>query len=151
MDYIDVDFFGPAHWVNPQATELVFPTDQLEISRINIQSPGWLEVSGVAGILEQIREWLKDRHERKKDEDWRDQADKERAQVELEILKAQAERERTGAIADYYKLLEEMGYSAEERQRMLWERLGAPMMRLGQHQDTGLLGDQCDHADDQPD
>ena len=148
IDYIDVDFFGPPYWANPRAVELVYPEDQLEISRISIQSPGWLELSGLAGILEQMREWLKDRHERKKDMDWRGQAEKDRAQAELEILRAQAERERAGAIGDYYRLLEEMGYSPEERQRMLWDRLGGPMMRLGQHQDSGLLGSQGDDTDD---
>ncbi|MBO9714243.1 hypothetical protein [Sphingomonas sp.] len=125
----------------------LYPLDQLEIVRISIQSPGWVEVIGSLNPLQQIREYLKDRHERKKDRAWRCETEKERALLEIEILRLQTERDRIGVIGQFYELLERMEINPEERQRLLWERLGAPMMRLSHHQDTGLLGSQDDDID----
>lgn len=148
IDYLGLDLFDAYHW-NPShlAGTDIYPEDQLEISRISIRSPGWVELLGSLNPLQQIREYLKDRHERKKDVAWRSEAEKERAHVELDILRLQAERERTGLISEFYELLERMDLSQEERQRILWDRLGTPMMRLAHHQDTGLLGSQNDEVD----
>lgn len=149
IEYLDWDILGPVYRSTPAPAGPIYPKDQLEISRITIQSPGWVELIGSLNPLQQLREYLKDRHERQKDRVWRSDAERHRAQLELEILRLQAERERTGAIADFYELLERMEVSAEERQRILWERLGGPMMRLGQHQDSGLLGNQSDDGEDE--
>ena len=125
----------------------VYPPDQLEINRIKIQSPGWIELIGLLNPLQQIREYLKDRHERKKDKEWRWESEKQRAMAELEVLRIQAERERTGAIKDLYALLAQMDIRPEDKQRILWERIGTPLTRLARHQDTGLLGTQNDNID----
>ena len=125
----------------------VYPDDQLEITRISIRSAGWLEALASLNPLQQIREYLKDRHELQQDKDWRSATQKDKAVLENEVLQAQAERERVGVIRDYNALLEEVGFSPEERRRMLWERLGPPLSRLGRHQDTGLLGTQNDNID----
>jgi hypothetical protein len=127
----------------------IYPPDQLEISKISIQSPGWIELLASWSPLQQIREYLKDRHERKKDKLWRWESERMREMAELELLRIQAERERTGAIRDFYGLLEEMDVSSEERQKILWQRLGAPLSRLAHHQDSGLLGSQNDNIDGQ--
>jgi hypothetical protein len=102
---------------------------------------------GSLNPLQQLREYLKDRHERKKDRDWRGDAEKERALLENEILQIQAERGRIGVIGEFNELLQRMEISPEDRQRIIWERLGPAMTRLGRHQDTGLLGSQHDGAD----
>lgn len=125
----------------------VYPADQLEITRISIRSAGWLEALASLNPLQQMREYLKDRHERQQDKDWRSATQKDKAILENEVLQAQAERERIGVIRDYNALLEEVGFSPEERKRMIWERLGPPLSLLGRHQDTGLLGSQNDNVD----
>lgn len=142
FEYRDPEFFE-ADWHSPSpAPQLIYPDDQLVLSRISIQSPGWAELIGSLNPLQQLREYLKDRHERGKDQAWRGDSEKDRAHWENEVLRHQAEREKIGVIRDYASLLDEIGLSPEERQRILWERLGIPLMRLGSHQDTGLLGDQ---------
>ena len=118
----------------------VYPEDRLELARIRIESPGWAEVVGALNPLQQIREYLKDRHERAKDHAWRGDAEKEKALLENDILRAQAESARMGAIKEFYDLLGHAGVQPEERQRLLWQRFGLPLQRLGHHQDTGLLG-----------
>jgi len=45
---------------------IVLPSERLFFSKVNIQSPGFWEVMGSLNPLQQIREYLKDRHERKK-------------------------------------------------------------------------------------
>lgn len=125
--------------------EDIYPPDQLEISRIKIQSPGWIELIASLNPLQQIREYLKDRHERRKDKLWRWESEKKREEAELDLLRTQAERERIGAIRDFHGLLQEMDISPEERQKILWQRVGAPLSRLARHQDSGLIGSQNDN------
>ncbi len=127
----------------------VHPDDQLELSRISIQSPGWGEFIGALNPLRELRDYLKDRHERTKDKRWRDATDHDRAVLENDLLRAKAEREHVGALSDFHDLMERAGISQEDRQRIMWEKLGLPMKRLGRHQDSGLLGDQTkDHGSD---
>ena len=129
----------------------VYPEDQLEMTRIMIQSPGWVELLGSLNPLQQIREYLKDRHERKKDKEWRWETEKQRALVELEILCIQAEKEQIGVIKDFNDLLQRLDLSPEQRRKILWERLGVPLARVGRHQDTGLLGSQNSNLDGRQD
>lgn len=142
VEYLEAEFFEAGRHSLSSAEKPVYPDDQLVLNRISIQSPGWAELIGSLNPLQQIREYLKDRHERSKDKAWRSQTDKVRAHLENEILWNQTQRGQIGVIRDYANLLEESGFSAEERKRILWRRLGEPMMRLGRYQDGGLLGDQ---------
>ena len=147
-----IEFFSPELFyadsrINQLRPENVYPPDQLEISRITIQSPGWIELIGSLNPLQQLREYLKDRHERIKDKEWRWKSEKERAEMELKILRLQAERERVGVIKEFYDLLDKMDISSEEKQRILWERVGDPLTKLARHQDHGLLGTQNDNID----
>ena len=148
IEYIGIDLFGLHHdeWRKRKGVE-IYPEDQLQIDRISIQSPGWIDLIGSLNPLQQLREYLKDRHERKKDLDWRGDTERERAELENEILRQQVAKEATGVIREFNELLREMDISSEERQRIIWERLGPPLMRLGRHQDTGLLGSQNDSID----
>lgn len=145
--FFDPEFYYGGTRIDQIRSDEVYPPDQLEISRITIQSPGWIELIGSLNPLQQIRDYLKDRHERKKDKEWRWKSEKDRAEAELEILRIQAERERVGALKDFYELLDRMDMSQEEKQRILWERVGAPLTKLARHQDRGLLGTQNDNID----
>ena len=132
-------------WRSPR--ESILPPDQLEISSIKIESPGFIELLASFNPLQQLREYLKDRHERIKDRDWRGDTEKAKALIELDILRAQADRERIGVIADFSKVLDEMRISKDERDAILWERLGVPLSKLARHQDSGLLGSQNEDID----
>lgn len=147
-----IEFFGPEFLyggsrIDRIRPENVYPPDQLEISRITIHSPGWIELIGSLNPLQQLRDYLKDRHERKKDKEWRGEFEKKRADAELEIILIQAERERVGVLKDFYELLNRMDVSPEEKKKILWERVGAPLTKLARHQDRGLLGSQNDNID----
>jgi hypothetical protein len=55
---------------------------QLLLRRVLIESPGFWEFLGSLNPLQQLREYLKDRHERRKDTEWRER--EERARMSLE-------------------------------------------------------------------
>lgn len=149
VELFGLDFVGlHRRQISGSGAAEIYPPDQLEITRITIQSPGWIELCASFNPLQQLREYLKDRHERKKDKEWRWETEKQRALAELDVLRLQAERERTGAISDFYELLKRMDISPEQRQKILWERVGTPLARLARHQDSGLLGSQNDNIDE---
>ena len=114
--------------------KLVYPKDILRITKINIQSPGWWEVFGKLNPLEQIREYLKDRHERIKDNKYRSRQEEEIK--DLEILEKE-----NGIIAQRIELLKKMGYTELEIRPIVLPRVIEPLRQLGEHQYKGLIGD----------
>lgn len=99
IDFMDID----PRAVDPRdaGSYGTYPKDLLELSRISIRSPGWIELIGSLNPLHQIREYLKDRHERAKDRAWRSDAEKERALLENAVLRDQAERGQISTIGAF--------------------------------------------------
>jgi hypothetical protein len=148
FEFFGAGFFALRHTERMGSTD-TFPPDLLEITKIKIQSPGWIELLASFNPLQQIREYLKDRHERKKDKEWRWESEKMRAMAELDVLKNQARHGETVAIREFYGLLKDMDVRQDEIDKIIWERIGAPLSRLARHQDSGLLGSQNDNIDGQ--
>ena len=71
--------------------EYILPREELIVTRINFNSPGFWEMIGSLNPLVQIREYLNDRHNRKKDKrQWEIETEKallENKQLELENQK----------------------------------------------------------------
>lgn len=112
--------------------KIVLPSDRLIISKVNIQSPGFWEVLGSLNPLQQIREYLKDRHERKKDNKYKSRQEEELA--ELEITK-----QRDNIINQRIATLRGLGYSDVEIRQLVTTMVIQPLNRLGRHQDNGLI------------
>jgi hypothetical protein len=147
-EFFPIDAFGNRYAdAERYRSEDTYPPDQLEIAKIKIQSPGWIELVASFNPLQQIREYLKDRHERKKDKEWRWDSEKMRAMAELDLLKIQARHGEAVALREYYGLLKDMGVNQHEIDKVIWERVGTPLSRLARHQDSGLLGSQNDNID----
>jgi hypothetical protein len=147
-EYLGIDFFGDRYAdAERYLSADTYPPDQLEITKIKIQSPGWIELFASLNPLQQIREYLKDRHERKKDKEWRWDSEKMRAMAELDLLKIQARHGEAVALREFYGLLKDMGVNQDEIDKAIWERVGTPLSRLARHQDSGLLGSQNDNID----
>ena len=127
--------------------EDAYPLDQLEITKLKIESPGFIELLASFSPLQQLREYLKDRHERTKDREWRSETEKSKALMELDILRIQYESSRIGAIKEFHDLLKDMHIDPEERDIIIWEKIGVPLSKLGRHQDSALLGSQDDDID----
>jgi hypothetical protein len=79
----------------PSVLPSVIAADRLIVHRVVLRSPGFWEVFGSLNPLEVVRKFLNDHHERRKDRDYREGAERRR----LEIENALGELEVVGEIA----------------------------------------------------
>jgi len=116
------------------------PRARLTLQRVRIESPGFWEFAASLNPLQQIREYLNDRHRRRQDKEFREAAEKERLTLENELLRRQLAEKDNSIVRERIALLREVGYSDEDIDRIVWASIGAPLTRLGRHQDTQLIG-----------
>ncbi len=128
--------------------EVVLTEDRLQLTSIVIESPGFWEFFGNINPLEVIRKYLCDRHERKKDEAYRNQQEKERGELENEKLRTQIVQEKVN-------VLKGLGVPEEKIRKALFEHVIKPLGELDAIQDKGLVvdaeiigGNSSDHSDD---
>ncbi len=117
---------------NIHIDRIVLPSDRLLISKVNIQSPGFWEVLGTLNPLQQIREYINDRHERKKDNQYRCRQEKKIGELEI------AERENR-LLNERIETLKSLGYSEIEIRQFVDLMVIEPLSRLGKHQDNGQI------------
>lgn len=127
-------------WTLPLDPQHIIPHDRLVVARIRIESPGFWEFVGSLNPLQQIREYLNDRHKRRQDREYREPSEKERLELENELLKLQIYEKQNTVLRERIEIMKELGYSNEEIERRLWSSVGEPLSRLGKHQDTHLIG-----------
>jgi len=111
---------------------IILPSDRLVISKVNIQSPGFWEFLGGLNPLQQIREYIKDRHERKKDKDYRSRQEEELAELSIE-------EKRNNIINQRIDMLKKVGYSEIEIRQLVTAMVITPLKRLDKHQDNGQI------------
>jgi hypothetical protein len=112
--------------------KIILPSDRLIISKVNIQSPGFWEVLGSLNPLQQIREYIKDRHERKKDNKYKSRQEEELAELEIT-------EHRDRIINQRIETLRGLGYSDAEIRQFVTAMVIQPLNRLGGHQDNGQI------------
>ncbi|RDK82776.1 hypothetical protein [Marinirhabdus gelatinilytica] len=112
--------------------KLILPSDSLKINKVNIQSPGFWEFLGSLNPLQQIREYLKDRHERIKDKNYRSRQEEQIG--ELEITEKQ-----TRILNGRIETLKSLGFSDIEIRQMVNSLIQEPLNRLNKFQDNGQI------------
>ena len=112
--------------------EIVLPAERLTISKINIQSPGFWEFLGSLNPLEQIREYLKDRHERQKDRKYRNRIEEKLG--DLSIMEKE-----NNIISQRIEILRELGYSEVEIRQLVMVMIIEPLNKLGKLIDNGQI------------
>ncbi|MFL1895199.1 hypothetical protein ACJRPK_05820 [Aquimarina sp. 2-A2] len=117
---------------NIHINKIVLPSERLIISKVNIQSPGFWEVLGTFNPLQQIREYIKDRHERKKDNQYRSRQEEEIGELEI------AER-KNRILNQRIETLKSLGYSETQIRQFVVAMVIEPLNRLGKHQDNGQI------------
>ncbi|AXV74049.1 hypothetical protein CJO75_12655 [Ralstonia solanacearum] len=121
---------GNAHLAEV-ATEVPL-ADRLVLSGVRLNSPGFWHFLGALNPLEVIRNYLNDRHERRKDRDYRESAEHRRLQ--LENLKRENE-----VIADRIRLARDLGATDRDLAAMLDQFVHRPLLALDRHQDRGVI------------
>lgn len=118
---------------------LIPSSERLILSKVNIQSPGFWEFFGALNPLSQLREYLKDRHERTKDRNWRDAQEKRKG--DLDIL----EKENS-ILNSRIQTLKDLGYSEIEIRQMLTKLVLQPLHILDKYQDIGQIEGEDDDS-----
>jgi hypothetical protein len=114
--------------------------DRLVLSAVQISSPGFWEMLAKFNPLEVMRSYLNDRHERRKDREYREDAEQEALYLQNELLRNKVLEERLKILrefkdqADLYEMAYDqlLGRSAEK----LFYR---PLRRMGALQDQRLI------------
>jgi hypothetical protein len=113
---------SPMEWFDPDY--ILAPSDRLVLSGARFSSAGFWEVIGSLNPLEQIRKFLNDRHERKKDTDYRSDLEKRRLGLENEKL-------ATEVLEKQIDVLVKAGLPKTEIRRILGEHYHKPLTQLG--------------------
>lgn len=116
-----------------EVREVIMPNERLIINKVSIESPGFWEFLGSINPLQQIREYLKDRHERRKDKEWRERLEEKK--MELENLSLQNK-----IVGERIEILKSIGYSNEGIRRVVSRHLYEPLKKLDKYQDTEMIG-----------
>lgn len=130
-----------AHDTGPLDRDLIPPRDRLIVARISIESPGFWEFLGQLNPLQQLREYLNDRHRRRQDRDYRELAEQEKLTLENQLLERQLQERDNALWRDRLELLREMGYTDDELRLLIWKTAGLPLTRLAHFQDVMMIED----------
>ncbi|HWU88611.1 MAG TPA: hypothetical protein VN253_15180 [Kofleriaceae bacterium] len=108
------------------------PEDSLLLYATRLSSPGFWDFVAKLNPLEVIRHYLSDRHERRKDKNYRERAEQHRLELENSLLANKVIRERI-------ELAKSLGASEVDLIPLLNQLVHQPLRGLGRHQDNGLI------------
>ena len=124
----------PVHFTKSSVASLVGRSESLILSSVRLESPGHWSLLGASDALEVIRKYLNDRHERKKDQRYREATDEDRRRLENELL-------QTTVLSEKVKVAKELGATEEDLAPLLGQLLYDPLDELAVFQDRGLIMD----------
>jgi hypothetical protein len=130
----------PWRWTHPSFPRVaprdfamfVKPDDQLVLRAARLSSPGAWEFLAKLNPLEVVRHYLAERHERRKDKEYRERAEDKRLSLENSLLENRVIRERI-------EIARSMGATDADLIPLLNEFIHQPLRELGKHQDSGLI------------
>jgi hypothetical protein len=114
--------------------EIVLPEDHLQVSSIIINSPGFWEFLGSLNPLEVLRKYLCDRHERLKDQTYRNRIEEEKGELENEKLRMQVVEEKVN-------LLRKLGVPEDKIRNAVFKHVIRPLSMLDDFQDKRMIQD----------
>jgi hypothetical protein len=111
---------------------LVPSRDRLVLQSARFESPGFWEFLGSLNPLEVIRQYLNDRHERRRDTKYRDAAEASRLDLENRLLENRVIRERI-------EIARSLGAGASDLAPLLNELVHRPLRALNGAQDERFI------------
>jgi hypothetical protein len=109
-------------------------SEKLILSGVSLNSPGSWDFLGALNPFEVLRKYLSDRHERRKDRDYRESA--EERKLILDNLSTE-----TRVISERVRLAREMGATDRDLAPLLNELIYNPLVALDRYQDKGVIED----------
>lgn len=119
----------------PAAIESIPVGHPLVVSQVTLRSPGFWEFMGSLNPLEVLRQYLNDRHERRKDDTFRSPAEAERLAIENASLKLDVVRQYLDLQREY---ADELG-AVEGLQDEIVGAIRPALGRLGEVDDRRLI------------
>jgi hypothetical protein len=115
-----------------EIASLVPISEQLVLSAVQLASPGFWEFVGKLNPLEVLRQYLNDRHERRKDREYRESAEQRRLSLENLSLENKVISERV-------KLAKDLGATDRDLAPLLTALVYKPLSALDRHQDHNVI------------
>lgn len=121
-------------WTPLIAATLVRDDDRLVLRAVELASPGFWEFLGKLNPLEVLRLYLKDRHERRKDREYREAAEREQMYWENK-------QRQLGVVDQALDIARKHGATDHELQLLRERFLIQPLEELGSYQDRGVISE----------
>jgi hypothetical protein len=118
---------------------LVPNEDRLFFEGARFESPGFWEAIGVLNPLETIRRFLNDRHERRKDEDFRNAHERRKFDQEERAREAHLDWMEDSVIVHRIEEAIRLGASERDIAPLRNELLNRPLRSLARQQDSGFI------------
>jgi hypothetical protein len=119
--------------LSPQEVASHVPaSEQLVLSAVRLSSPGSWDFLGALNPLEVLRKYLSDRHERRKDGEYRETAERRKLDLENLVLENRVISERIG-------IARALGATKRDLAPLLNELVYRPIKRLDRSQDQGVI------------
>jgi hypothetical protein len=126
---------GRFAWETPTPERLasfVPRSQQLVLNAVELNSPGFWEFLGSLNPLEVMRKYLNDRHERRKDREYRESAEQRRMALENLALENDVLKERI-------RIARELGATDSDLAPLLNELVYRPLSALDRYQDKRVI------------
>lgn len=111
--------------------QVVGPEEHLVVSAVAIASPGFWEFLGALNPLTFINDFLEGRHDRRKDRDYREDAERRRLDLENQLLETRVVQERL-------QLAQALGMHPREQVELLSRLAIEPLLELESVADRGM-------------
>ena len=118
-----------------QLSSDVEPAEHLIVHRVVLQSPGFWEFLGTLNPLEVLRKYLSDRHERRKDREYREGAERRQLEVENALGELKVVRE----VAELERRYGPRSIPPGVKQRLWAAEIKQPLEQLGNFEERGLI------------
>ena len=135
-------YWSPAWLSQTPLPSSLAAADPLVVSRVELSSPGFWEFFGSRTPLEVLRKYLNDRHERRKDDDYRSDAERRRLDLENERLAIDNAVSAIKVVDRLYKLERRHGpelYESQAWRRTMGAELREPLEQLADFDCRGLI------------
>jgi hypothetical protein len=107
--------------------------NDLKLSAVQINSPGFWEVVGSLNPLLQIREYINDAHKRKKEREYLNSIEKQRLILDNELKYFELVRLDNQIIQERIQLLKEAGFTTDQIKQMVLNYMEKPLLGLGKY------------------
>ena len=99
---------------------MIPPSARLSLERARIESPGFWEFAGSLISLPQIRKFFNDRHCRRQDREYRQEAKKERLELDNKLIQRQIEEKDIANLREMTEIMRELGYDNDDIRLTIW-------------------------------